>query len=227
MLFYGKINLAKGKGACIRMSEIKQFFFATLWLLFSTLPATALATNGEPLGDRLVLSINNIPYTQRQVEAYISVKESLRKSDAPVRLIQAGNWMDALTVFSEDMIILQEAQRLGSFQALEQSTDKFEQVVRDKAKNDATFGANLARLGIDDVALTRAIEGVLRVAAFRRSKDRQAQVGTRPDAEDLESQKESRKWLDELVDRAIVRQYQNAESYSVIQPTLGRPLGAQ
>ena len=186
----------------------------------------ANATAAEPLGDRLVLSINNIPYTQRQVEVYISVKESLRKSDAPVRLIEAGNWMDALTVFGEDMIIQQEAQRLGSFQALEQSTEKFEQLVRDKTKRDKEFGANLARLGVDDVALTRALEGVLRVAAFRRSKDRQAQVGTRPDAEDIESQKESRKWLDELVERAVVRQYQNAQSYSVIQPTLGRPLGA-
>lgn len=190
-----------------------------------SLSATVVVA-ADPIGDRLVLSINNIPYTQRQVEVYISVKESLRKSEQPVRLIQAGNWTDALTVFSEDMIILQEAQRLGSFQSLEQSTEKFQDVVRDKAKRDREFSANLSRLGVDTVALTRALEAVLRVAAFRRSKDRQAQVGTRPDAEDLEAQKESRKWLDDLIDRGVVRHYQNAESYLLIQPSLGRPLEA-
>jgi hypothetical protein len=205
---------------------MERFCRALCWLAMASVAAASHAFAQDPVGDRLVLSINNIPYTQRQVEVYISVKEGLRKSDGPVRLIVAGNWTDALTVFSEDMIIQQEAQRLGSFQSLEQSTEKFEAVVRDKAKRDREFAQNLTRLGVDDLALVRALETVLRVAAFRRSKDRQAQVGTRPDAEDLEAQKESRKWLDDLIDRGVVRHYQNAETFMVIQPSLGRQLDA-
>jgi hypothetical protein len=197
-------------------------------------PARAAGT----LGDRLVVSINNVPYTQRQVEVYIAIKESLRRPRraAPVRLVSAGNWSEAVKVFSDDMLILQEAVRLGSFQTAEQNFDKYEQVVRARCKDDDGLRAVAARLGIDDLTIAKTLETVLRVAAFRRSKDRQAAVagagaeagkGKAKNKDDDEGLEEDAKaapagaarWFVELEERAVVRMFQDAHDYVVIDPT--------
>ena len=173
---------------------------------------------GAPLGDRLVLSINNVPYTQRQVETYINVKESLRKTnDGNVRVIDATNWGDALAVYSEDMIILHEAQRLGSFSTQDQLIDKYHAVVRDKIAHGGELKKSLTRLGIDEVTLAKALDDVLRVAAFRRSKDRQeSQGGKGVRKRDADTGKVQ--WLADLSNRAIVRPYDDAKTYQAIEP---------
>lgn len=179
-------------------------------------PSPSLAQQTR-LGDRLVLSINNVPYSQRQVESYINVKESLRKTnDGNVRVIDGTNWNDALTVFSEDMIILQEAQRLGSFSTQDQLVDKYHAVVRDKIAQGGELKKSLVRLGVDEPALAKALDDVLRVAAFRRSKDRQESQGTKGAKKVPESGKVQ--WLDELTLRAIVRPFENARTYHAIGP---------
>ncbi len=172
-----------------------------------------------PLGDRLVVSINNVPYTQRQIEAYINVKESLRKTnDGNVRVIDAGNWGDALQVFSEDMVILQEAQRLGSFASQDQLLDKYNAVVREKLGQKGELSKAVERLGIDDQTLARTLDDVLRIAAFRRSKDRQEAQTSGHVARKKAGIEAKLQWLDDLNGRAIVRPYDGAKTYVVIQP---------
>ncbi len=168
-----------------------------------------------PVGDRLVLAVNDLPYSQRQVEAYITVKESLRQtSDGSVRSVSAANWDDALTVFAEDMIVLQESQRLGSFQAPADLLAKFSSVVQDKTQRGPALRQTMQRLGVDDAQLGRTLEIVLRVAAFRRSRDRH-------DVQNGAASQDSGKWLVELTDRAIVRRFEGAAVYVVIEPILG------
>jgi hypothetical protein len=171
------------------------------------------------IGDRLVLGINAVPYTQRQVEAYILVKESLRKTDTGAsRVIDARSWPDALAVFGEDMVVLQEAERLGSYQNEGVLIDKFRDVVKQKAKQGAALQGALTRLGMDDAAVTRTLESVLRVAAFRKGKDKDRDR----DKPELPATGKTR-WLAELVDRAVIRYYAGAKEYVVIEP--GAPGG--
>lgn len=185
-----------------------------------------LGTNGaapaQTLGDRLVIAINNVPYSQRQVETYIAIKECLRKTaNDEVRLVTAGNWSDAIAVFSEDMTVLQEAQRLGSFQNADQLLDKYQKVVKDKIAKNADLKTQLTRLGIDDQGVARALETVLRVAAFRRSKDRQAQISGEREPT-VKGDAAAPRWLTDLEDRSVSRQYEGVRTYQIIEPTLGR-----
>jgi len=168
------------------------------------------------VGDRLVVNINNVPYTQRQAEAYISIKEALRRTDGDaVRLIDARNWKDALEVFSEDMIILQESERLGSYQGEIPQTEKFYTVVRDKMAKNAPLRDTLARLGLDEPGLQETLTLVLRVAAFRRGKDRQAQIVGQKDAGDGQS---AARWLADLAEKTVLRHYESAKEYVPIEP---------
>lgn len=228
--------LAKA-GDAMLASERAQGFQGIRWLASGMLTAalslllTMSAVAQDVIGDRLVVTINNVPYSQRQVEMYIHVKESLRKtSDGTTRTISAANWLDALTVFTEDMIILQESQRLGSFQAPEQAFDKYLAVVREKIAKGPALAAALQRLGVSDQAVGRTLEEVLRIAAFRRSKERQDQQNERDDKTDGAgpgTRAGEAKWLTELVARAAVRRYGDAGLYVTIEPTQGEQASAK
>jgi hypothetical protein len=77
-----------------------------------------------------------VTYTQRQIEMYIVVKESLRKKTSmeSARVVNATNWNEAVTVFTEDMIVYQEVQRLGGLQAPDQLVEKFVSLIQEKSK---------------------------------------------------------------------------------------------
>ncbi len=185
--------------------------------LLAVLFGAALGLAEAPLGDRLVIAVNNVPYTQRQVEGYILIKESLRKtSDGAARIIDDRSWPQALAVFGEDMIVLQEAERLGSNQNEGVLVEKFREVVKQKVKAGRALEGALTRLGLDESGLTRTLESVLRIAALRKAKDRGGE-GADTDAKATKRGK----WLVELVDRAVVRIYRNADKYLLIEPTAG------
>ena len=181
---------------------------ATSLALLLALAGGARAQSSDPLGDRLIVGVNNVPYTQRQVESYILVKESLRKTEAgPERAIDARSWPQAVAVFSDDMIVLQEAERLGSYQNEGALVAKFRDVVKQKVAQSPPFAAALKRIGLEDLGVTRTLESVLRVAAFRKAKDKGA------------ADEKRAKWLGELTDRAVVRFYKGATIYVPISPT--------
>lgn len=171
------------------------------------------------LGDRLVVAVNNVPYTQRQAELYITIKECLRKTpDDSVTLIGAQNWDDALAAFTEDMAVLQEVQRLGSFSAQDQLLDKYSAQVRRKIDGSAPLREFLARLGADEAAVQRAMDMALRIAAFRHSKDRQeGNANTAPQS--------GQKWLNELLQRTMTRRFSRAREYETIRPLGHAPSG--
>lgn len=177
---------------------------------------TAQADSKKVVGDRLLVSINSTPYTQRQMEVYLAVKEGLReatKEAAPV--LSAANWSAALAAFSEDMIIHQEAHRVGSFQVSE-SAEKIARGKFESRRNaDAGIAASVRRLGIDERSLTRTLHTVLRTEAFRRNKERQSVVARADDDG-------APRWFEEIKDRAVVRFFAEAETYIEITPALAR-----
>lgn len=196
-----------------------------VWLAAST--AVSAFAQGSParLGDRLVVSINNLPYTHRQIEAYATVREALRPGDGGTRVaVVAANWKDAIDVFTEEMIILQEAQRLGGFQADSKVAARFQHVLEERMRSGAAVRTTLERLGYDAVGIARVVDAVLRVATFRRSKERQpggdkgAQHEDGPPAPASAPGGGGGPWLDELKARAVVRHYDEAFKFVTIQP---------
>ena len=168
------------------------------------------------IGDRLIITINDTPYTQRQIEMYMTIKESLRKSDR-VRLIRPVEWSVAVDVFTQDMIIFQESLRLGSFQPADQVVDRFAGAVEQKIASDDHFRENLKRLGVGSRDVRGALETVLRIDSFRKSKDRQDELAG--EIRD-KSARGKKSWFIDLEERAVIRLFREGKIYKSISPTL-------
>jgi hypothetical protein len=204
---------------------MKQALWLAVWLAASAAMSAFAQGSSARLGDRLVVSINNLPYTHRQIEAYATVREALRPGDGGTRVaVVAANWKDAIDVFTEEMIILQEAQRLGGFQADSKIAARFQLVLAERMQAGVTARATLDRLGYDAVGIARVVDAILRVATFRRSKERQPGGDKGAVQEDGPPAPASAPgggggpWLDELKARAVVRHYDEAFNYVMIQP---------
>lgn len=202
----------------------------SILLVKATLPGMAQTTSAS-LSDRLIVSINSVPYTQRQIEAYASVREALRNARAGEQVIVVvDNWKEAIELFTEEMIVLQEAQRLGGFQAESRLTQRYRQLLDERMRSGPALRATLQRLGYDVNSLGRVVDAILRVASFRRSKERQPGVsgGERnefqndgPPAPIGAPTRGGGPWLDDLKTRAVVRHYDGAFHYETIKPPLG------
>lgn len=209
------------------MLEILRRYWMPCILLQLAVMAGAQAPSAGVLGDRLIVSINSLPYTQRQIEAYATVREALRSPQAGEQaVVVAQNWKEAIELFSEEMIILQEAQRLGGFQAESRLTQRYRQLLAERMQKGAALRATLQRLGYDKNALSRIVDAILRVASFRRSKERQPGVsasernGIQQDGPPAPMGSPSLgggPWLDDLKTRAVVRHYDGAWRYERIQ----------
>ena len=172
--------------------------------------APAISRAGS-VGDRLILSINAVPYTQRQAELYLNVKEALKAGPSqPVNVITEQNWRDALKVFTEDMVVLQEAARLGSFAAPDELTEKYLTTLKSRLASGSAFSERAKILGLVDSSIGPVLDHVLRVAAFRRSKER-GENGQ-------QSKAATSKWLDDLMSRQTVRKFDDALEFVEIHP---------
>lgn len=168
------------------------------------------------LGDRLIVSVNNNPYSQREIETYIIVKESVRADvTGPVGLVTAAGWGSALKAFIDDMVVQQEAHRLGSFQPGEQLLKLVREKISKKMESDFAFKSELLRLGVDNKSLLRSIHSVLRVEAYKRSKERQAAASIRIGDTEEDA---GNKWFDDLKQRTMIRTFSGGEIYKRISP---------
>jgi hypothetical protein len=186
-------------------------------LLVTLTSALSLRATAESiLGDRLVVEVNKTPYSQRQVESYVMLRELLREKPS-VLVVNANNWEILFRYFTEEMAIHQEALRLGSVQLPEEGVRKALGFVQGKLKDEPLRGY-AARLGLDTSSLNRVLGAILRVDAFRTSREKQAALSN--------NDSKRQNWLRELFDRTIVRFYADAFRYAEIQPTSGVPIDA-
>lgn len=194
----------------------------------------------QKLGDRVVVAINDLTYTQRQVESYITLKECLRKTDnlqSPL-LVDKNNWPDALLVFVDDMILLQEVTRLGSYLDVSQLIDQYEKIVKDKLTKHVSLASLAQRLGFSDLTIAQTLEDILRIAYFRRSKMKQASMmlplqnedgadplnslPIRQNSGNLDvSEERAAKWFKTLVEQSRVRYFEGSKIYVEIFPNQG------
>lgn len=172
----------------------------------------------EIVGDRLVVELNGVKYTQRQVESYYLVKVMLSQVDgAGFVPITPKTWPQILQMFQEEMILEQEAQRLGSFRPVERIMTQASKVLVQRLRSSGEADNAAKRLGIEGDSLNQVLQIVLRIEAFRQNKQRQLQA--EGDASQLVA--EVPQWFTELVSRAVFRTFSGAENYVLIQPTLG------
>ena len=174
------------------------------------------------VGDRLVVSVNQANFTQRQAEIYLAVKEAIRGGAGDrVAFIGASNWPQALDAFTEDMAVLLELQRLGSFTVLDQASEKYAALLRQRLREQPQLKAQLRRLGADEPAIARGLDTVLRVSAFRQSKDRQESQSSQAMGQKGQGRPSGApKWLTDLLDRTVTRRYVGASQYQLIEPVV-------
>jgi hypothetical protein len=90
-------------------------------------------------------------------------------------------------------------------------------LIQEKSKKSDLFRTTMTRLGADQFGITRVLDSVIRIAAFRRSKDRQA--SSTDNSGEIEDQTGAMpEWLAEITDRAIVRRYEGTSQFIEIAP---------
>jgi len=165
----------------------------------------------EPaLADRVVVAINNIPYTQLQIESYLNVKESLRDNADSSQVVNETNWPIALDAFTNDMMIHQEATKSSGFRPTKESIQKLRARSEKITGTVPQFKSAFERLMLNSNEVESEILKIATVENYRKGKaslstnGKNTQVG----------------WEQELKTRSIVRLFDGAKTWKLIQPRL-------
>lgn len=166
------------------------------------------AAIAAPLGDRLILTINGIPYSQLQIESYLDVKESLRDNPGKSQLVDADNWNVALASFIRDMTLYQEANRTSGFRANRELVAKASEKVQKVRDNNERFQKRFAELGFEPLTIRECVAHILAIENLRRSRAsmQSAKSGTK-------NASPSSEWEDELMKRALIRWFEHGKTY--------------
>ena len=163
------------------------------------------------LGDRLLVQINDISYTQWQLETHMLIKLAMQVEQhvKTTPVTSAAHWRTALDAFRVDMLILQELERHERNQPSAKDIAAAQRYVSQWRKhNDAEF----VRLGIDDKLLTELIGVNLRISTYRQQQNKRTAT-TQTD------------WLQKIVQQGSVRFYRDSSVWIPITPPQGVPGG--
>jgi len=189
--------------------------------LFSGSPVRAAAPE---IADRLVLSVSGSSYSQRHVAVWFVVRELLqeeaptqkKKDKTPLLNEIATGWKTVIEKFSEDMVIRQEAARLGSFQPSAKAQVKATERITARRSVDQDMRATAAALVITDAEIASVTATILQVEGFRRSRDRQApgaQDLSKDSSKDLSQNLSGGSWLGDLKVRSVIRIYDGGDTW--------------
>jgi hypothetical protein len=165
----------------------------------------------EPaVADRVVVAINNIPYTQLQIESYLNVKESLRDNADSSQVVNGTNWSMAIDAFTNDMMIHQEATKSSGFRPTKESIQKLRARSEKITSSVPQFKAAFERLMLSSNEIESEILRIATVENYRKGKASLSTNGKNAQAG----------WEKELQSRSIVRLFDGAKTWKVIQPRL-------
>ena len=194
--------------------------YCAIFLLFSFIvqnaPLVAQATMTKPtqpeptIADRVVVAINNIPYTQLQIESYLNVKESLRDNADSSQVVNEANWLLALDAFTKDMMIHLEATKSSGFRPTKESIQKLRARSERVVGTVPQFKAAFERLMLNSVEIESEILKIATVENYRKGKASLSSNGKTTQMG----------WEQELQSRYIVRLFDGARTWKVIQPRL-------
>ena len=165
----------------------------------------------EPaVADRVVVAINNIPYTQVQIESYLNVKESLRDNADSSQVVNGANWSIAVDAFTNDMMIHQEATKSSGFRPTRESIQKLRARSEKITGSVPQFKEAFERLMLSSNEIESEILRIATVENYRKGKASLSVNGKNAQAG----------WEKELQSRSIVRLFDGAKTWKVIQPRL-------
>jgi hypothetical protein len=147
-----------------------QLFTSILCLFFSlsfSSPVTA-----QILGNRLILDINNISFTQRELEVYILVRKIL---DHQVNMqenyrMKQELWVPSLEDFKNDMLMVMESERLRQSRGSEQERQKLYAEVETATQNNFIQGY-IILLGINSQDLKAAVDKYMLTLALKKNPE--------------------------------------------------------
>ena len=180
-------------------------FFNAFSCMFSTQIFAAAA-----MVDRVILTINNIPYTQTQIERFIDVKESLRDHPETAQIVNESNWGLAIDAFIADMSIHQEASKSSGFRPTRETVQKLRLRSESSIAAAPALKSAFDRLGINRTSIETEILRVATVENYRRG--RSTLNGKFKDT--------AENWQKELQDRTIVRFFDDARVWKTLDTKL-------
>jgi hypothetical protein len=185
---------------------------AAIGAVFTALSISSFTTKTQAqpaaVADRIVVVINNLPYSQLQVERYINVKEALRDDASKSQVVSSSNWNLALDEFTSQMAIHQEASKSSGFRPSKEAIGKLRLRCESAAKNAPQFKPAFDRLGLSNEELETQILKILTVENFRRGKT------TLNKTESQKTSSTQSSWETELKEHSIVRYFEDAKVYS-------------
>ena len=186
-----------------------KLFSLSFYVLFFSFEAFA---ESRPV-DRLLLDVNGIHYTQRQMESYVLIRGLL--SSGPTIVMGADRWAESLQVFEALVLMEQEAFRLGGYQPSEAMQKQAMLVVERKFSEQRSLSDSALSMGLVGRNIERVVSNILRIEGLRRSRiSRGGTVNVPSLAEiDLGAYKEDQKLIQELKSRAVVRHYDGVSSF--------------
>lgn len=163
---------------------------------------------GNVIADRIIVAINSIPYSQIQIERYINVKESLRDNIEKSQPVQQSNWELALTAFTTDMMIHQDATKSSGFRPTKEAIQRLRFKCEKNLSQSQTFKTSFDRLGLEREEIETELLKIATVENYKRGK------------KTLDSDDKSNlgSWEDELLKRSIIRYLDNAKTWTNIEP---------
>jgi len=180
-------------------------FLQVAALAFVFTPSVSASEN--VLVDRLLLEVNGMSYSQRQMEIYHLIRQAIDlEIDQPLIVLARETWLDALHGYRDAMVIDHEVQRLGSFRPAKAAIDLAEKIIRTRNEQDERMQELMERLEIGGRTLRQNVAMNLRIEAFRQNKDR-------PMQNQLGRIASGPAWLEELRLRTQVRVFEGAEEF--------------
>lgn len=189
-----------------KIIKIKSLVLMMMIVVFA--PKQAISA---PLGDRLVLTINGIPYSQLQIEGYLDVKESLRDDPGKSQLVDKDNWNVALASFMKDMTLYQEANRTSGFRPTRDVVTKATERVQKVSDANPRFKNRFNELGFDTPTIREYISRILSIENLRRSRN--ALRSNKEKDRDKPKNVAIPDWEDELMKRALIRWFEHGKTY--------------
>ncbi len=194
----------------MKLNSLKVFLIFVTLAINLCLAPTIWAQNQPQLADRVLFAINNIPYTQLQLESYLNVKESLRDNAESSQVVNETNWTVALDAFVKDMMIHQEATKSSGFRPTKEAIQKLRARSEKTSASVPQFKAALMRLALTKTELETEILRVATVENYRRGK---ASL-TSPNKDGQGN------WETDLQARSIVRFFDGAKVWKNVNPGL-------
>ena len=169
----------------------------------------SVTASAQVVADRVVVEIDRIPYTQRQIEIFHFVKFGVSNSISHGAITEQ-TWNVVVKHFIEAMLIDQSSSVLGLFRpnakALQQANENFAK----RVEVDSVFAKQIDRLALRHRELQKIIIQVFRVESARQSKSSELARSNRGQAR---FSKANKAWIDGLREKAVIRFYHEAAKY--------------